>query len=378
VGLFHDAGQTIHLIDLRSGKPAGALHDPVLNATRAAFSDGDRTLVTLGRGRDARARIWDVARRTELRQIALKDDRPSDSPEQRRLAGLVATASAVSPDGRWIVCDSQKGYLRLLDTATGAEVRTLPGGRFGNSVFAFSPDGRTLARTGRDEAVHLIELATGKERHTFTGHRGRPVSLAFSRDGTALVSGSQDSTALVWDLTGRRIAARSLSPRELDASWADLLGDDAAKAYVAVRALAASAPGAVAYLESRLHPAAAADGKWVAALIADLDNDSFAAREKAESELDQLGEAAGPACTKALAAQPSAEARRRLEAILRKHTERERNPTGENLRALRALEVLEMIGSPPARRILESLARGLPGARITEEAKASRARLGAN
>jgi hypothetical protein len=45
------------------------------------------------------------------------------------------------------------------------------------------------------------------------------------------------------------------------------------------------------------------------------------------------------------------------------------------LQRLRAVQVLERIGSPEARQILEALAKGAPGARETREAQASLSRL---
>jgi hypothetical protein len=55
------------------------------------------------------------------------------------------------------------------------------------------------------------------------------------------------------------------------------------------------------------------------------------------------------------------------------------NPlTGEltgQLRDLRAVEVLEHIGTPKARQVLRTLARGAPAARLTREAKASLQRI---
>ena len=70
---------------------------------------------------------------------------------------------------------------------------------------------------------------------------------------------------------------------------------------------------------------------------------------------------------------PSAEARRRAEEILARLSKAE--PTGEALRALRAIEVLEHIGTPEASRVLETLAKGAPEARLTRDAKASLGRL---
>jgi hypothetical protein len=52
-----------------------------------------------------------------------------------------------------------------------------------------------------------------------------------------------------------------------------------------------------------------------------------------------------------------------------------RVPQPEQLRVLRALEILEQIGSPDARQVLETVAGGAPGGRITEDAKACLKRL---
>jgi hypothetical protein len=48
---------------------------------------------------------------------------------------------------------------------------------------------------------------------------------------------------------------------------------------------------------------------------------------------------------------------------------------GEELRRVRAVEVLELIGTPEARRLLEELAGGEPAARLTREASSSLRRL---
>jgi hypothetical protein len=45
------------------------------------------------------------------------------------------------------------------------------------------------------------------------------------------------------------------------------------------------------------------------------------------------------------------------------------------LQVLRALAVLERVGTPVARRLLEALAGGAPGVRLTEEAQAALRRL---
>ena len=50
-------------------------------------------------------------------------------------------------------------------------------------------------------------------------------------------------------------------------------------------------------------------------------------------------------------------------------------PSPETIRTIRAMMVLERIRTPEAKNALEMLAKGAPGARETEEAKASLERL---
>jgi HEAT repeat protein len=75
----------------------------------------------------------------------------------------------------------------------------------------------------------------------------------------------------------------------------------------------------------------------------------------------------------ALSRRPSAEARRQLRRLLDKIDKHPLLP--EDWQALRAVEALEHIGSPAAVRLLTTLAKGVPDARLTREAKASLARL---
>src|SRR5262249_17473594 len=106
---------------------------------------------------------------------------------------------AFSPDGRLIAC-LQNGHIAVHELANGAVVCRSEKLAQDVHCLAFSPDGRTVAWGSKaDPLVHLLDVATGKERHAFAGHEGGIVSLTFSADGKTLVSGSTDTTLLVWD-----------------------------------------------------------------------------------------------------------------------------------------------------------------------------------
>jgi hypothetical protein len=85
-----------------------------------------------------------------------------------------------------------------------------------------------------------------------------------------------------------------------------------------------------------------------------------------------LGELAEATLRQKLQEKLTLEMQQRLEHLLRK-VEPSRSP--DRLREVRAIEVLEHIGTPEAKQILQTLAEGAPEARLTQEAKASLERL---
>jgi RNA polymerase sigma factor (sigma-70 family) len=365
-------GQTVFLIDTAAGRETRRL-EGLDTVAHVAFSRDGRTLAVVCR--DATVHVWDPGRGTKLRQLPLPE-----AQLFRPAAGAVGLAgrdaAALSPDGRFLAYVRGDGSPALLELATGTTDPAREPVRNGIRAFAFSPDSRTLAWSGwRDPTIHLLEVATGGERHQLVGHHGPVECLTFSADGKLLVSGGGDTTALVWDLTGLRgAAAKGLTVPDLEACWADLARPDAARGFRAVQRLASAPAQAVPYLTQRLRPIPGVTEERLVRLIADLGSKEFDVREKATRELERVGELATAAYRKALDGRPGAETRRRVEALLDKQVGWW-SPSGEQLQALRALEVLERIATAEARKLLQALAGGAPEARLTQEATAALQRL---
>ena len=349
-------GQELRRLD---GQRQGAGPRPL------AFSPDGKLLVSKGE----RIRVWEVATGRPYREFEMPD--------------VGVTSLALFPDGRTLACGSRAtvgersdGPIALWELATGKERLRLDGLPNWTECLAVSPDGRVLATGGWEGTVRLWDLATGTMVRALDGHQGKLETLAFSPDGKSLASGGLDTTVLVWDVAALLPNIRPqgvASARDLEAPWADLGGADAARAYRAVWSLAAAPEQAVPLLRERLRPAAAPEGGQLDRLLTDLDSDRFEARAKASARLEELGELAEPALRKALQGQPAPEVRRRVEGLLANLEGPVTAP--EKLRPLRALEVLEQIGTPEARRLLQELSRGAPDARETKEAKASLERL---
>jgi hypothetical protein len=141
--------------------------------------------------------------------------------------------------------------------------------------------------------------------------------------------------------------------------------------------LLASAPEpALKLLKERLKPAPgmeAAERKAIEERIRDLDSDEFDRRERATAELIRVGSRARPMIQARLDGElGSLEVRRRLERIMEKMKS---GLSPEESRDVRALDVLEAIGTPEARELLRTIAGGEPGAPLTREAKRRLARL---
>jgi RNA polymerase sigma factor (sigma-70 family) len=168
-------------------------------------------------------------------------------------------------------------------------------------------------------------------------------------------------------------ATRKLAQEEAANCWDDLASGDYAHVKRAIERLAAGPDQAVLLLRKRLQPAVAPDAKRTARLIDDLGSDDFDTRERAFRALQALGEPAEPALRQAFMTAAPLELRRRLERLL---DEIDRTATSPQwLRTIRALQVLELTATADASQLLQSLAQGAPGARLTRAAQAARDRL---
>ncbi len=232
---------------------------------------------------------------------------------------------------------------------------------------AFSRDGRLVALGGWGTEVEIFEHASGSILKSISIPEPNVTALAWSPDGRRLAISC-----------GRRIyicdTTPSRRPSSLEAAWTGLLDSSAIRGVAASQYWLANPDVAVRVFAERIKPAAAIDRKKFARTIRMLDSDEFAEREAATKELADSGALIREQLGEALRSARSAETRQRLEVLL-SALDPEKPATGESLRRLRVVEILELIDTPAARQLLAKLASGVIEADLTRDAKASLARL---
>lgn len=293
-----------------------------------------------------------------------------------------------------LLSDPPAEEIAVIDAIGGKELRRFSK-KMGNELYvieaiALSQDGKMVVTSLRDRRrydgptiIALWETETGRERGHFVGHRGQTKSVAISADGRFLVTGSDDTTALVWDATRPRAKVsflrRESAAMDMAAHLEKLAGKDAEEAYVSLWALRGAAQKTVAFLAKQSNLFARTDVRAIERWIGDLDSSEFAQRERASQQLGWILDEAEPYLKKALENKPSLEMRLRIELLLH---EKGTGPTGWGLQRLRVVEVLEHIAAEGAEAtrlaaiaLLKKFAAGAAGSRPTQEAKASLERL---
>jgi len=198
---------TARLWDATSGKLLLTLnaYSETLNVTQSigiAFSPDGRYLATASSGP---LKIWDSATGNELRTLPLSD--------------LKAASVAFSLDGKRIAVGMAYGAASVWDVANGTKLFDLVGHTGTVSDITFSSDGTRIATSGTDNTAKVWDATTGKLLLTLTGHTYEVGAIAFSPDGTRLITASDDSTIRVWALRLEDLVqiARSRLTRELTA-----------------------------------------------------------------------------------------------------------------------------------------------------------------
>ena len=365
-----DGGRVV----ITSATGTGPRHELPVTTTSVfalAFNPaGDRLGIL---GRDPFLRVWDVSQAIGEPKEVWK------ARIQRGQRGAVA----FSPDGKLVTAVST-AQLAVFDATDGKKSdeyreplyraeRSSDNGAIYHA--AFSPDSRLLVvgSGGTYGRVEVWELVThGMVRALATGYGGT-ARLCIFPDGTRAASAGAEEAVTVWDLSFR--PDTPLDDTDLRTAWTNLLSQDAAIGYPAIKEFGAAGKRSAGFLADALK-AALADEKKIKGWVADLGSETFSVRENASKELVAQGSRALSALNIA-AKSDDPEIRDRAREVLGKLMAKGfsvpvHGLIDDQLRLFRTVQALEEIGTAEAKRAVETIAA--TGGRPGEEAKTVLAR----
>ncbi len=195
--------RTIRVWDIASGKLIRAFGKGDPSSTRIALSPDGRSVLSASFGGfpvgDAQAlrfssnslMLWDIETGTATR--TLFDDKGDPSHIQH------VWDSIISSDGRRAFSVGVTDVTEW-DLSTGEKVRTLAQRSAG--VLTFSPDEKSILAAGWGDGEMLLwDTQSGRQIRVLRGHSDVVSSVAFLPDGRSAVSGSEDGTIKLWDLS---------------------------------------------------------------------------------------------------------------------------------------------------------------------------------
>jgi WD40 repeat protein len=183
--------------------PIAVLRAPSVPIYAIRFSpDGSK----LGAGvEDGTFRLWDVRAKALLAVLPEANAPPwLQSTQNRSRYGTIRAAIQMDPGGRGKTVD-------LIDTTSGAKLRSISGHPDQINDVALSADGTMLAtaggytshpwpvNSGGDSRVYAVK--TGRLLAKFRDHWGAVFAVAIAPDGKTLATAGSDGTIKLWDIS---------------------------------------------------------------------------------------------------------------------------------------------------------------------------------
>jgi WD40 repeat protein len=176
----------IKVWDRASAKPVASLAGHSANVTSLRFAADGKSLVS--GSLDKSVRIWKLPEGTPAGRI--------DTPSPVNAVTLVAGGTQIATGG----ADNK---IRIWTTPAAATRQVPVTGSI--TATAVSPDRKLLAVAEANNQVRVIDLATGKDVKALAGHGGAVTSISFQADGKRLATVSADKTARVWDIAAGQV-----------------------------------------------------------------------------------------------------------------------------------------------------------------------------
>ncbi|MEK7469107.1 MAG: hypothetical protein AAB074_17170 [Planctomycetota bacterium] len=260
-----------------------------------------------------------------------------------------ATCARFSPDGKRLLIGVKWGRPAMVTVGTGKCETDLECASVETTALAWSPDGRQFAMGEASGLVSVCDPATGKSIRQFQAAPVPIRAVAFSPKSDRLASAGDDGAILIWNLGE---AAKRPAEPDFDSAWRDLRTQNGSLAAAALAFFHSAGVAGAEELARRLEEETSPEetDSW----IGQLDSEDPGQRDRARTSLADAGvlvefrlrSASGTSFPEAGAAL------RELLAALNAPLVQ----SCGSLRRLRALQIIESIGSPAAKKLLVRLA----------------------
>jgi WD40 repeat protein len=106
----------------------------------------------------------------------------------------------ITADGRRVISGSHDGTIKAWDLETGELLQSLEASSAITALALLADGRRVVYSVKRANSLEVRELESGLLLQTLRGHGGEITQIKTARGGDLVVSGSDDSTVIVWDL----------------------------------------------------------------------------------------------------------------------------------------------------------------------------------
>jgi WD40 repeat protein/DNA-binding SARP family transcriptional activator len=166
-------------------------------------------------GFSADGRLMATATSDEIQGVVRLWKLPSGQPIGRPLRYPSMGDVSLSPDGRTLAVTGSRaddvGSVEIVDVATRRRRTSLPGAGTVTDLARFTPDGRFIVAGSWKGWARLWSTKTWRPAsRMFTGHAGRVEWQSTSPDGRTLATGGPDGTIRLWDLRTQRAVGAPL------------------------------------------------------------------------------------------------------------------------------------------------------------------------